>query len=72
MTQRSPFDDDLNRAEELDEDEEDDGTRGIWAAFERETEGRPLVNAAADVESFKERLKRRARERATRPNADAG
>ena len=72
MTQRSPFDDDLDRAEELDEDEEDDGTRGIWAAFEREAVGRPLVDAEANVEAFKERLKRRARERASRPADDTG
>lgn len=61
------MDDDRRRLDDLDDDEyEDDGTRGIWAAFEREGGGFPLEPAEIDVDTLKERLKRGARLRAGR------
>lgn len=57
------MDNDPRRRNDLD-DEDDDGTHGIWAAYERDGGGRPLEQTDIDVESLKERLKRGARLRA--------
>lgn len=65
--------DDRHRLDDLDDDEhEDDGTRGIWAAFEREGGGRPLEQHEVDVDTLKERLKRGARLRASRSEDEIG
>lgn len=46
------MDDERRRLDDLDDEhDEDDGTRGIWAAFEREV----------NIGTLKERLKRAAR-----------
>ncbi len=58
---------DRRRLDDLDDDErDDDGSRGIWAAFEREGGGRPIADVDVDVDTLKERLKRGARLRASR------
>ena len=65
--------DDRHRMDDLDDDEhEDDGSRGIWAAFEREGGGRPLEHNEVDVDTLKERLKRAARLRASRTEGEIG
>jgi len=61
------MDNDPRRRDDLD-DEDNDGSRGIWAAYERDGGGRPLKQNDIDVASLKERLKRAARLRAGRPN----
>ena len=59
--------DDRRRLDDLDDDEhEDDGTRGIWAAFERAGGPPPPELNEVDVNTLKERLKRGARLRANR------
>ena len=65
--------DDRHRLDDLDDDEhEDDGSRGIWAAFEREGGGHSLENNEVNVDSLKERLKRGARLRANRTEDEFG
>jgi hypothetical protein len=65
--------DDRRRLDDLDDDEhEDDGSRGIWTAFEREGGGRPLEQYEVNVDTLKERLKRGARLRANRPDDEIG
>ena len=66
--------DDRRRLDDLDDDEheDDDGSRGIWAAFEREGGGRPLEYNEVDVDTLKERLKRAARLRASRTADEIG
>lgn len=65
--------DNRRRLEDLDDDEhEDDGSRGIWAAFERDGGGRPLEHYEVNVDSLKERLKRGARLRAERGEHEIG
>lgn len=59
--------DDRRRLDDLEDEDEDDGSRGIWAAFELEGGGLPLEQAEVNVDSLKERLKRGARLRAIRP-----
>lgn len=56
--------DDRRRQDEHGDEDEDDGTLAIWAAFEREGGGRPPEQSAVDVDALKERLKRGARRRA--------
>lgn len=63
-TEGSQADDERRRLDELGDEDEDDGTRAIWAAFERDGGGRPLAQTTLDVDALKERLKRGARRRA--------
>ena len=65
------MDDERRRQDEYDDEfDNDDGTRGIWAAFEREG-GRPLPeHTEINVDTLKERLKHRARLRAGRADDD--
>ena len=56
----------------MDDEHEDDDSRGIWTAFEREGGGRPLKQNDIDVDSLKERLKRGARLRASRAEDEFG
>jgi hypothetical protein len=72
MTGRLRRDDEFDIRDDNEDEEEDDGSRGIWAAFERETAGRPPIPTEIDVGSIKERLKRAARQRAGQPRDDAG
>ena len=58
--------DDRRRLDDLDDEHEDDGTRGIWAAFERAGGPPPPELNEVDVNTLKERLKRGARLRANR------
>jgi hypothetical protein len=59
--------DDRHRLDDLDDDEqEDDGSRGIWAAFERVGAPPPHEYNEVNVDTLKERLKRGARLRASR------
>lgn len=67
----SPVDEEQRRLDDPDDDH-DDGTRGIWAAYERDGGGRPLEQHSADVESLKDRLKRGARLRAGRSEGEIG
>jgi|GEM_PF-4209158 len=64
------MDDQRRGLEDDDIDEpDDDGSRGIWAAFERES-ARPLPESnEINVDTLKERLKQRARLRASRDDA---
>jgi hypothetical protein len=64
--------DDRHRLDDLDDEHEDDGSRGIWAAFERDGGGRPLEYNEVDVGTLKERLKRGARLRASRTEDEIG
>ena len=58
------MDDDRRRLDDLDDEQEDDGSRGIWAAFERDGGPPPLEYDEVDINTLKERLKRGARLRA--------
>lgn len=66
------MDDDRRRLDDLDDEHEDDGSRGIWAAFERAGGGRPLEQHDINVDTLKERLQRGARLRASRTEDEAG
>lgn len=67
------MDDERHHLDDLDEDEhEDDGSRGIWAAFEREGGQPPVERQEVNIDSLKERLKRGARLRAARPEDEIG
>ena len=60
------MDDERRRLDDYDDEQDDDGSRGIWAAFEREA-SRPLPESnEINVDTLKERLKQRARLRAGR------
>jgi hypothetical protein len=63
--------DERRRLDEYDDEyDNDDGSRGIWAAFEREA-SRPLSeHTEVNVDTLKERLKHRARLRAGRSEDD--
>jgi hypothetical protein len=67
------MDDEQRRLDDLDDehDDEDDGTRGIWAAFEREA-GPAIEQPEVNIDSLKERLKRGARLRAGRTEDEMG
>ena len=60
------MDDGRHRLDDLDEEIDDDGTRGIWATFDNERAERPADQGVVNVDTLKERLKRRARLRARR------
>jgi hypothetical protein len=64
--------DDRRRLDDLDDDEHDDGSRGIWAAYEREGGPPPPEPNEVDVNTLKERLKRGARLRASRADDEFG
>jgi hypothetical protein len=64
------MDDERRRLDDEYDEHDDDGTRGIWAAFEREA-SRPLPDhSEVNVDTLKERLKRGARLRAERTDDD--
>jgi len=65
-------DDERRRLDELDDEDEDDGTRSIWAAFELEGGSREIEINEVNVDSLKERLKRGARRRAGQAQGEPG
>ena len=66
------MDDERRLQDELQDEDEDDGTSAIWAAFEREGGGRPIELNEVNVDSLKERLKRAARRRGGQAEDELG
>jgi hypothetical protein len=66
------MDDERRRLDDLDDDEHDDGSLAIWAAFEREGGDLPLQQDEVNVDTLKARLKRGARLRAARSGDEPG
>ncbi len=61
------MEDDRHRLDETNDEQDDDGSLGLWAAFERDGGETPLTPVELNVDALKERLKRGARHR-SRPD----